>query len=101
MECQGGVWIVRKTARARTHTHDVKIYQIVQVEPKEDFSHLPPEQQRRKLQAKVDELDAAVQKTLSDKSVFNDAAMLLLNLSILNLSITKPSTVYLHMWILL
>ena len=74
----------------------------MQVEPKEDYSHLPPEQQRRKLQAKVDELDAAIQKTLSDKSVFNDAMILLLNLSaILNLSITKPSTVYLHMWIFL
>ena len=53
------------------------------MEPKEDYSHLPPEQQRRKLQAKVDELDAAVQKTLSDKSVFNNTMMFL------NVSITK------------
>ena len=39
----------------------------LQVEPKEDYSHLPPEQRRRKLQAKVDDLDAAVQKAISDK----------------------------------
>ena len=45
-------------------------YHLVQVEPKEDYSHLPPEQQKRKLQAKVDELDAAIQKALSDKSVY-------------------------------
>ena len=47
------------------------------MEPKEDYSHLPPEQQKRKLQAKVDELDAAVQKALSDKSV-NDITILLI-----------------------
>ena len=40
---------------------------LTQVEPKEDYSHLPPEQQRKKLQAKVDELDTAVAKAFSDK----------------------------------
>ena len=40
---------------------------LTQVEPKEDYSHLPPEQQRKKLHAKVDELDTAVAKAFSDK----------------------------------
>ncbi len=41
----------------------------VQAEPKEDYSHLPPERQRKKLQSKVDDLEAAIGKTLSDKWV--------------------------------
>jgi len=45
----------------------VVLWLQVHVEPKEDYSHLPPEQQKRKLQAKVDDLDAAVQKAISDK----------------------------------
>lgn len=37
-------------------------------EPKEDFSHLPPERQRKKLKSKVDELDAAIVKAESDRT---------------------------------
>ena len=39
----------------------------LKTEPKEDFSHLPPAQQKKKLKSKVSELDAAVHKTTSDK----------------------------------
>lgn len=42
---------------------------MFQVEPKEDYSHLPPEQQRRKLQHKVDQLEALGNKAFSDKYV--------------------------------
>jgi len=38
------------------------------VEPREDYGHLPPEQRRKRLQAKVDELEAAINKALSDKT---------------------------------
>jgi hypothetical protein len=37
-------------------------------EPKEDFSHLPPAQQKKKLKAKIHELEGAVQKSISDKN---------------------------------
>ena len=39
------------------------------VEPREDYSHLPPEQQKRKLQQKVDHLEATLSKANADKYV--------------------------------
>lgn len=38
------------------------------VEPREDYSHLPPEQQKRKLQQKVDHLEATLSKANADKT---------------------------------
>lgn len=38
------------------------------VEPREDYSHLPPEQQKRKLQHKVDSLEAQISKANADKT---------------------------------
>ena len=44
-------------------------YQLVQAGPREDFSYLPPKQQRKKLQEKVKKLDEAIRKTLIDQLV--------------------------------
>ena len=40
-----------------------------QAEPKEDFSHLPPAQRIKKLEAKVKEVEAAIAKANADKCV--------------------------------
>ena len=39
----------------------------MQAEPKEDYSHLPPAQQKKKLKGKISDLEAAVQKSTADK----------------------------------
>lgn len=38
------------------------------IEIREDYGHLPPEQQRRKLQHKIDQLEALINKTVSDRT---------------------------------
>ena len=40
-----------------------------QAEPKEDFSHLPPAQRIKKLEAKVKEVEGAIGKANADKCV--------------------------------
>ncbi|XP_064396439.1 formin-binding protein 1-like [Halichondria panicea] len=40
----------------------------VKVEPKEDYSHLPPEQRRKKLQLKVDTLETLKKKAFTDRT---------------------------------
>lgn len=36
----------------------------------EDFSHLPPEQRRKKLQGKLDELNKDIQKEMDQRYLF-------------------------------
>ena len=38
-----------------------------EVKPKEDFSHLPPNQQRRKLQEKIDEIQGQIDQEMKSK----------------------------------
>ena len=51
-------------------TQNIKVLtceSYLQIEIREDYSHLAPEQQHRKLQHKVDQLEALLNKTHQDK----------------------------------
>ena len=52
-------------------------------EPKEDFSHLPPAQQKKKLKAKIQELESAIHKSTSDKCVLFEGCHVLFGYSLL------------------
>lgn len=48
-------------------SHWSLLLHLLQGSGPEDFSHLPPEQRRKKLQAKIDDLNKDIQKEMDQK----------------------------------
>lgn len=61
----------RQAVKKTTHGNIFGPAKGQKAEPKEDFSHLPPAQQKKKLKGKISELESAVQKSTADKNAMD------------------------------
>uniref|UniRef100_A0A8C1NRY5 Formin binding protein 1b n=1 Tax=Cyprinus carpio TaxID=7962 RepID=A0A8C1NRY5_CYPCA len=61
-----GVKIMKRTLGRPTYAFEARQYVVSGSNP-EDFSHLPPEQRRKKLQAKIDDINKDIQKEMDQR----------------------------------
>ncbi|KAL4617438.1 formin-binding protein 1-like isoform X4 [Arapaima gigas] len=80
--------LMKRTLGRRTYAFEARQY-VVSGSGSEDFSHLPPEQRRKKLQAKMDDLNKDIEKEMDKK----DALVKMKDVYVKNPNLGDPNSV--------